>query len=503
MGLFESKPAHPLADQNELSGRLAALSGAQPMVALRQATAWLRDAAEARALGASEREAIVRQLDDAAQPHARVMGREFLTMAPLAQQEELDLWRANRDFWVQLGASCFVCLSEAEREGAPADVLRRIELARLAARMMHAYAERLKWDQFRYWPASEAVWQIMGRAYLFAQQAGFARREISAYHGEHPTTVEQEYLKALVFQVSATDALLPFEIEIAQRLIASFLALFSFSERSAAGYSYWVDPAERRAPARVSAQLPDSPTLRFFTTAEAYAALERLRVSLDQGGVPPALDLARYRSPRILAPVVQHLAAHWGPNPPARSHDRHRVQSDIAVLVGLPEIVRVLERPEEVTNPARWTVENVSQGGLRTRLPLAEADNLPIGTLLGMRPAGGDNWLVGVVRRVSRAGGEAGIAGVETLTKHPLAVELRAGETAHPALLLDAPDEGETVRLVVAAPAFAPDRDAECIVAGASLRLRPVEAIERAGETVLARYEVLAGAPAVRESVEC
>lgn len=503
MGLFESKPAHPLADQNELSGRLAALCAAQPMAAVQQATAWLREAAEVHALGAGEREAAVRQLDDAAQPHARVMGRAFLTMVPLAQREELDLWRTNRDFWVQLGTSCFVCLTEAEREGAPADLLRRIELARLAARMMRAYAARLKWDQFRYWPASEAVWQIMGRACLFAQQAGFARREISAYHGEHPTTVEQEYLKALVFQVSATDALLPFEIEIADRLIARFLSLFTFSEHRAAGYSYWVDPAERRAPARIGAQLPDSPTLRFFTTAEAYAALERLRVALDQGDVPPELDLERYRSPRMFAPVVRHLAAHWGPNPPSRSHDRHRVQSDMAVVVGLPEIVRVLARPEEADNPARWTVENVSQGGLRTRLPLAEADSLPIGTLLGMRPAGGDNWLVGVVRRFSRAGGGAGIAGAETLTKHPLAVELRAGETAHPALLLDAPDEGETVRLVVPAPAFAPDRDAECIVAGASLRLRPVEAVEGSAETVLARYEVLPGLPPVRESVEC
>ncbi|MCZ7653403.1 MAG: hypothetical protein M5R42_02670 [Rhodocyclaceae bacterium] len=49
------------------------------------------------------------------------------------------------------------------------------------------------------------------------------------------TSVEQEYLKALVFQASSMDSLLPLEIEIAERFIAHFLPQFVFYRRSEAG----------------------------------------------------------------------------------------------------------------------------------------------------------------------------------------------------------------------------------------------------------------------------
>ncbi|HCX32575.1 MAG TPA: hypothetical protein DHV08_02805 [Rhodocyclaceae bacterium] len=487
---FESKGI----EEEELAARVEALSGAPPMAALREAAAWLREAAEAPE--AARREAAIRRLDDAAQSHARTLAREFLTMAPVPEQEELDLWRTNRDFWAQLGAAYYACFGEAERRPLPADALGRIELARLTLRMMRAYAARLKWDQFRYWPPSLAVWQIVGHAYLYADEQGFARREVSAYHGEHPSTVEQEYLRALVFQVSATDALLPFEIEIAERLIAAFLPLFSLSRTRTGASNYWVDPSERRPPARVAEALPENPTLRYLSASSAHEALERLRASLEQGSIPPNLELARYPSPRILTPVVEHLLGHWGPSPPARAHDRHRVQSEAGAVIGLPAIARMLGRPEDAAGAMRWVVENVSQGGLSARLPLSEADILPIGTVIGLRPAGGDNWLAGVVRRFARVSAEAGIAGIETLSRHPLAVEVGAADPLRGALLLDAPDEGETVRLIVPSPAFDPGEELGCILAGARLRLRVLDVLEAlgAGELVLASCRVVPGA---------
>lgn len=503
MALFATKSAHPLLDDAERAARLAALAGAPPLPGLRQAIGLLREVAGTDLMTPAQREAAVRLVDDAAQAHARFLGREFLTMAHLSDEEELGLWRANRDFWAQLGAAYYACMSEAQQSDEVPDGLRRVELARLVLRLMRAYAARLKWDQFRYWPASEVVWQIIGRAYLFADEKGFARREVAATHGERQlSTVEQEYLKALVFQVSSTDGLLPFEVEIAERLISSCLPWMSLSELPEAGCAYWVDAAEKRGPARITEGLPRVRTMRFIGTAGAVVKLEELQAALEQGTVPSQLGLARYRSPRILLPVVRHLSGYWASPPPERGHDRHPVRSQIAVQTGLANITKAIAQPEDMPRADAWIAENVSQGGMRARLPLGDRESLHIGCLLGIRPEGGENWLVGVVRRLAREDEHSAAAGIQTLSKHPLAVELGSADRMQPGLLLDAPDEGEAVRLIVPAHGFRPDETVECMVAGMQLSLSPVDLIERGVDFELVRYRVAPTALAFEDEAE-
>lgn len=493
LGLFSgNKPDHPLADDTARVAELAELAGTEPLTGLQRITEWLRSVAGAGNLSLAQRETILRQLDDAAQRHARILGREYLTMAHLAPDEENRLWRANRDFWAQLGVAYYGCVTEAGAGGED-DAVRRVEQARLAVRLLRAYAARLKWDQFRYWPASEAVWQSMGRVYLFAFANKFDRREVSAYHGEgQGSSVEQEYLKALVFHISATDGLLPFEIEIAERIVAFFLPRFSISEAPAEGFGYCIDPEQRKGPARYVAGTDITPGMRFFSTVDALEPLNALREALEQGSVPAHLELTRYRSPRIILPVVRHLAGYWAAEPPKREHDRHRVRSDMAVLNGLKAIHACLASDaREQPGVAVWSVENVSQGGLRAGLALSDQQSLYIGTLLGMRPSGGDNWLVGVVRRFSRESGERAVAGVQTLSKHPIAAELEIGGVRHVALLLDAPDEGEVTRVILPGMAFEPQAPAEGMLLAAPLRLVPVELLERGLEFDLASYRVV------------
>lgn len=492
MGLFNtSRSAHPLLDDAERARALAELRVVDSARALRLVTEYLRNVAPGDAMTLAQREALIRQLDDAAQPHARALGREYLTMAHLSDEEELVLWRLNRDFWAQLGAAYYGCITEQSPD-ADSETVRRVELARLTVRLLRAYAARLKWDQFRYWPASEAVWQIMGRAYLFAHEGGFARREVSAYHGERPpSSVELEYLKALVFQISSTDSLLPFEVEIAERVIAFFLPRFALSNEPLPGYQFAVDGRERRPPTRLADDTPQTETTRYFSTMDAMAPLDELRIALEVGSVPPHLDLARYRSPRLILPVVRHLAGYWSTDLPKREHDRHRVRGQTAGVVGMREIVDRLRDPRGGSPPALWGVENVSQGGIRARMPMSDRDSLHIGTLVGIRPDGGDNWLVGVVRRFARESGEHASAGIQTLSKRPILAELQAPNGQVDCLVLDAPDVGEQVRVVLPSAIFAAGETVGGSLLGGSLRLEAAELIERGGDFDLASYRVL------------
>jgi hypothetical protein len=58
-----------------------------------------------------------------------------------------------------------------------------------------------------------------------------------------------------------------------------------------------------------------------------------------------------------------------------------------------------------------WIVENVSLGGLRTCFDdSSTGDRITLGSLLCMQVEGGDNWLLGMARRLNRlAGGRANL----------------------------------------------------------------------------------------------
>ena len=81
---------------------------------------------------------------------------------------------------------------------------------------MH-WRPQLKWKQFRYGPVDPAFWQTLGGIYLAAVEAKTAQKPLLLYPGGGETTVESEYLKALIFHASAMDNLKPLQIEIAER----------------------------------------------------------------------------------------------------------------------------------------------------------------------------------------------------------------------------------------------------------------------------------------------
>lgn len=489
LGLFAAKSSHPLADEGERQRLLGTLAGTDALSALHQAREWLRSLAEEAAMPFPLRAALIRQVDNAAQRPARIVGREYLAVAHLPGDGATRLWRTARGHWAQLAATYNACLTEFSQSDERPEA-HRVELTRLTVRHIRAYATRLKWDQFRYWPPSDALWLAVGRAYLYALDNGVARREVSAYPGERrQTTAEREYLRALVAQVSSMESLLPLEIEIADRLIAHYLPAFALDSTPHADFYYSVDAGQRRPPGRLDRRPEPSLSTFYFGTGSATVALRGLRQQLEWGTLPSGIDLARYRSPRVILPVVRHLESYWAAEPRRRAHDRYRVHSRLTVVCGLSQILPCLRTGGEPAQAATWVLDNVSQNGMRARLPLDPDATVRIGTLLGMRPEGGENWLVGVVRRFIRTDQSAAAVGVETLSRWPIPATLD-GAAAHGVLLLDPIEDGETVRVIAPGTDHVPGARLSCHALGASFSLDPVEPVERGVEFDLARYRV-------------
>ena len=488
-GLFRAKSDHPLADAKEARRVLDSFVGMEPVTALDEAAGWLESVCSGDRFKLEQRLALIRQLDEAVQAHARRSARDYLTSPRLGRAQEMRLWQTNRGFWTQLGAAYEACLDRyAAREKGADDI--KPQLPQLVLRMLRAYSAQLKWNQFRYGPLSADLWRHLGKAYLAAEQGRFAQRLLSAYPGAPAeTSAEREYLKALVFHASSMGSLMPIEIELAERLISHFLPHFTLTAEVRPDNVYWVDCAQAVPPTRLAKVPQRSPTLRFFNSGAALPAVAALRKIIEGGEVPGDLNLGGQYPPRIVLPVLRHLELYWAPKPPMRSHDRHRVKSRLAVVNGLARVHARLDGRDYDESEA-WIAEDVSLGGMGAQVPLANVDWIRVGSLLGLQPDGGDNWLVGVVRRFHRDTETLGTVGIETLAKAPRAIKANLGGMACEALLLDALNGEEPVRVALPARAFEADIALEFALDARAVRLEPLALIESATDFDIGRYRV-------------
>ena len=491
--LFSSKPDHPLADPKEAKRVFDALPGREPAGAIDEATALLESLAGVEDFKPEQRLALVLQLDEAAIVPARRLGREYVS-ARLGRPQEQSLWHANRDYWATLIAAYDDSLRrfDANEKGAEA---MKPALPLLYSRLLNAARQRLKWEQFRYGPVDNALWQTMGHVYLAAADKRLADKAVDLYPGGGAaTTVAGQYLKALVFHASSMDNLLPVEIELAQHLISHFLPRFVFTAEPRPDNVYWVDAARPVPPARLARPPEISPTLRFFNSIPAVEAIEQLRLRIGRdGSVPAEVNLGGQYSVAAVLPVLDHLAMCWSPKPPMRKDARHRVKSRLAVVHGVSEIHHQLQGHSEFGESESWVVDDVSLGGMSAKMSLgtqASGDWIRIGALIGLQPEGGGNWLVGMVRRFSRDSESVGSVGIETLSKSPRAIVADAGGLQTEGVLLDAPQQGDSVRVALPAASWEDGVSLLFPLDGARVRLFPEAELEATPDMVIGRYFV-------------
>lgn len=499
--LFSARSEHPLAEAKALKKVIAELPLDNTFKAVDEICGWLESLRQADDLRVDHYFEVLRQLDEAAQPHLRRLLRDYLQSPRLSKTEERRLWSICHNYWSELAALYAHCLerysSQPKDKGNEA---LKASLPLVFARLAAARATQLKWIEFRYGPVGDGLWVQLGQVYLEAVAAGLAQKVVPLYPGQPgATNVAQLYLHALVFHASSMDSLLPLEIELADRLIAHFLPGFDFSNQAHAGSVYWVDAAGAAPPARL-ARPPSELTasMRFFSPGKASQALGDLIATVERGDVPGDLNLGGQFAPRVLLPVLRHLAQYWAPQPPLREHPRHAVKTRLAVLHGFDDCFTIfagdVARIGKERQAESWVVENVSLGGFRAGVDNHRLEWLKVGSLLGLQPEGGANWVLGVIRRFSRDREDHALVGIQSLSRTALSVELRprisglAVASQIPGIWLrDGNSPGET-RIVLPLASFDLRESLEFSHAGKNYLLAPVELQEKCGSYEIARY---------------
>ncbi|HEX6734168.1 MAG TPA: hypothetical protein VF096_05100 [Azonexus sp.] len=501
-GIFGKKALHPLADAQELRRIVAELPKDNAFRAVDEVAGWLESALASDELPLERLYEAAHQLDDAAQVHLRRLCRDYLHTSRLSRGEEKRLWSISHGFWVLLAASYERCLQGMAAGGKPAEAL-KVALPAICARLIAALGAVLKWEQFHYGPSANQLWSRLGQALLAAEAAGVATRAVQVGRAGGVSSPVQEYQKAMVFQAASMDSLLPLEIELAERLIEHFLAGFVFTAEIQHDCVYWVDLAQPLPPQRLARMPPAvQPSQRFFKPGTAHAEIGELLHSLERGDeVPADIKLGAQYYGRTLIPVLRHLSAYLAPVPPQRRHDRHRVKHRMSVLNGLVNAFVAFSgefggRPAGLQMES-WVVDNVSRGGFGAVVSNIPADWLRVGALLALQPEGGDNWLLGIVRRYHRASESDARVGIEALARQAFSVELKvrtassyAAVSGTPALLLENRGEPGDVRVVLPPASFDLQECLECTIDGQRCLLSPAALIEQTPDYELARYRL-------------
>lgn len=501
MNLFSSRPDHPLGDAKELKRVITALPSDNSFKAVDEVYGWFESLQSADGFRIDHYFDVVRQLDEAAQPYIRLLTRNYLQTPQLSKSEERRLWSLCYNYWGEVSSLYALCIDRSRKN--PKDKGGEAFKALLplaATRLMAARATQLKWVEYRYEPVGEDLWRGLGQPYLAAEAEGYALKPVALYPSLSGwTSVTAQYLQALIFCSSSMDSLMPLEIELADRLIAHFQPGFVFSNDCLPESVCWVDAASGLPPLRL-ARLPDrpAPSLRFFSPGSAAQALNELISSVELGKVPADLNLGGQYPAKVLLPVLRHLALYWAPEPPQRDHPRHPVKTRIAVLQGFDDCFTVfagnVARLGKERTAESWIVENVSLGGFSATVDELVGDWLKIGALLCMQPEGGENWVLGVLRRYNKDSSTHARVGIESLSRHAQSVELRPRTTGFsatgtiPGIWLREGNAPGEARMVLPSLSFNVRQSLEFSHEGRRYLLTPIELEDTGNHFEIGRY---------------
>jgi hypothetical protein len=504
LGLFGAgKPDHPLADPKEAKRLIEALPAQDPLKALEELAHWHESVAAAEGFRPDARFELLFMLDEAAQPRVRKVARDYLAATRPSRFQENRMWTHLYEYWRQCGQA-YARAIDTVLQGARGADAAKPQLPLAATRALRAIAQQVKWLHLRYAPVDAAVWRVLNGVYAFAEGRGIATAAVPAVYPGVPgeSSPKLEYVRALVLSISSPDSLLPPQVEGAERLIGDFASSFVLGSESA-GATHWTDLAQGIAPQRLVKPPQPGPGVRFLACGGALQALQGMLARIEATSMLPEAfgPGAPITDGESALDLLRHLILYWAPAAPERKHPRHAVKSRLSIVHGFDAVVGTLAGASAGASaggtaidfgqePAEsWIVENVSAGGFGAMVPQAKGDWMKIGALLAMQPDGGNNWIVGVIRRVSRTSSQEARVGIQTLSRAPVLAHFALRGKDEPGILLPAPGLGSgEASIALHAGVFVPGQNLQNERAGRHYMYMPQGVAERGDDYDIVRF---------------
>ena len=420
---------HPMADAKQARQIIDGLP-TNPVRALQEVTEWLESLTQTEGFRLNRRFENIGLLEGAVKNHQRTLLQDYLS-APRPQKfQENKLWNGVFGFWKQLENAYILCVREYD-SGFSGITSIGISLPVIMARALRALALQLKWALFRYGPVEPRIWAEIAGLYRLAEQKGVADGVIAIYPDERGrSTLQREFLKAVMLSASSLDGLPLIRQEIAERAVAHFAGAFRLSTRPE-GCTHCFDLALPKPPVRLFKGAEPTETLRYFGAGEKLAGLDQLTAQILSGSIPADFNLGGSYEPELVAGVLKHLAQTWSLTPPVRSAERRQTAGRATVVPGLKEILSTLEPSAgddlnfgQQPSAESWIVDNVSDGGYGAIIPVRTGEWVRVGALVGLKSETSQYWAIGFVCRITSDEHQQRHVGIQLLTKAAIPLKL-------------------------------------------------------------------------------
>jgi hypothetical protein len=427
------------------------------------------------------RRALMR-LDERAQEPLELVWKELFADT-LGREISDTAWLTLARYYRNVHMGYRVCLDAIERSTASEN--ERGEAVLMACRAVCALGRHKQLLRLRYRDVDAQYWQNLNGLIAWSGAFGGSSTLVELYpKSGYQSSIEREYLIALLFDVAPIANLLPTQMAALDLVLRRYGANYQFSPAYREATPFVVDPARAQSAQRYLKGLPLRPGHSFFGVGTAYAQIASLRKEANVSSAVPEwlastrLDTAAYRA------LLDLLLAHWSHEPPQRRQRRDRGEGEVMITHGVGQVRRMIaasefaksggqlsyqdntpydyklfdrlkfgtvadepaNRPAEaVQTPMavlqkfelegdrqmteRWTISDLSAQGLGTVVS-AHAGWARVGMLVGFRRLDSLDWQIAVIRRLGRtAQGKLSI-GMQTIHGATACARLRFGENS-------------------------------------------------------------------------
>ncbi len=446
--LFGEKPDHPMYDLEEAKRLLDELAQDDVPKSLEEITFWLDSIKNAAGFSTELRTATIMLLDEAGQPRQAELLQRYLSAPHLHDFQGLHLWQGIHSFAQALTAAYAASICEYQRtEKRSFGIKERISL--ICVRQLRAVSEQMELELIRYIEVDPGIWQMLCACYRFAEAEQCAESMVFAYPGHviH-TNSQRELLRALVLYISSPATLAADQIDVSYRIAGRLSSFFDLKSTADADCPYLFDLSANAPPHKMENDQPVIPSNRFFGSTRALPSLKKI---IEQNENDPAWQERRFGSdftPAGKLTVLKHLMIYWAAEPPHRHMERRDINATIEVTRGFRVISQIVTHinaghvAEEDAGASRakiglaaaadiaytteaWNISDMSTAGIGATLTGGQGGWVKIGDLCAIKPQSGQQWWVGMIRRLHTDSDGKIHVGIELLAKRPVSVWLR------------------------------------------------------------------------------
>jgi hypothetical protein len=496
--IFGKKSDHPLADIKSVQALLEDLPKNDAYKSLMELTELIESVSQHTDFKLDHQFAVLRLIDEAAQPYARKLAREYFTPFEINKFQENRLWMVLENFSRQVASAYYAAFNRfCNAEKGSNTVKPQVPL--LTARAVHAMICQLKYACAHYGPIDNTIWANLAQLYKHAEQLQYLNTPVSLYSGIiGNTSVKCEVGHLLVWYDRGLLALSPLYMHLTERIVAQYCSTIDIHAQPSVHSLFSFDLNQPAEPARINVGATTHPAMRFVSMQTMQAKLEDLMKVLKKNIVPDEINLGGSYEAEAVRGAVQYLLDYLIA-PPVRRNPRHAANVAMNVINGFGKVAERSNAGLQFNekDPARWVTEEISVGGFSSALP-AGSDSIGIGSLLGIQPEGVSHWGVAVVRRLLRDDANQLHAGAEILANQVAGVFLNqnGGESGdgQTALWLYAKQgelSGGTQLLLMKADTFSANRSLKIQLDGKNYLLIPSGLQEKGLDYDLAKFKLI------------